>query len=324
MSMQASAEQQIRGQLEQLIKNSHEFGFTAYAVARTLPRLRKMAFDERAADATDSYRHKVKQMIVEVIGGTYLSDAVEYSSGSHAADNQHKLYMVPQTDEYAPFAFLAQAEAGQFKFDDIDEITGIIFELRHDNDTIWAYQHLWSIMVPNKKKSHLLTKVMHFENVDVVAEQKEPLLTIARKVDLLVACDTIITSNISLLQSSFGFQVFVRLEAVKAIARIRNSGIAKNPEKLQQYIDRRGGRYAKKMMRISDSAVLELSTEEIITRISAVERWRNSFQVEDHQIILKNFSQVEALIDLLDERYTRSDITSKEYDTDVKRIITPA
>lgn len=324
MSIQTSDEQQIRGQLEQLIKNPHEFGFTAYAVAKTLPRLRKIAFDEGTIDTTDGYRHKVKQMIVEVIGETYLSDSVEYSTGSRVADNQHKLYMVPQTDEYAPFAFLAQPEVGQFKFDDINEITGIIFELRYDNDTIWAYQHLWSIMVPNKKKSNLLTKVMHFENVDVVAEQKEPLLTIARKVDLIVASGMIITSNISLLQSSFGFQSFIRLEAAKAIARIRNNRITKNPEKLQQYIDRKGSRYAKKMMRISDSAVLELSAEEIITRISTVERWRDSFQVEDHQIILKNFSQVEALIDLMDERYTRSDITSREYDTDVKQIITSA
>lgn len=77
------------------------------------------------------------------------------------------------------------------------------------------------------------------------------------------------------------------------------------------------------MMRISDSAVLQLSPDEIIARINAVDRWRDFFQVEDRKIILKNFSQVEALIDLLDERYTRSDITSREYDTDVKRLIAP-
>lgn len=323
VSTQSADGQRIKDRLERLINDSHELGFTAYAVARTPPRLRKMAFEEGVAGTAGEFRHKLRKMIADVIGETYLSDDVEYSSGTHAADNQDKIYTIPQTGGYAPFAFLAQPETGKFKFDDIDEITGIIFELRRGDETAWAYQHLWSIMVPNKKKSHMLTKVMKIENVDIVAEQKEPLLTIARRVDLLLLCDTIVTSNIRLLQSSFGFREFVRFEAGRAVTRIRDSGIAKNPGKLQQYIDR-GGKYAKKMMRISDSAVLELSTQEIISRISTVERWRNSFQVEADQIVLNSYSQVEALIDLLDERYTRSDITSREYDTDVKRLITPA
>lgn len=324
MSIQISGETQIRDQLKQLIENPNEFGFNAYAIARICPHLRKMALDEGRIDASESYKHRVKQMIVAVIGETYLLDDAEYISGSHVGDNQHKFYMIPQTDGYAPFGFLEPPEIGQFKFEDINEITGIIFELRHDDYVIWAYQHLWSIMVPNKKRSHLLTRVMRLENVDVIAEQKEPLLTIARKVDLLVMHNTIVTSNISLLQSYFGFQKFIRIAAGKAIERITDSGIAKNPEKLRHYINRRGNTYAKKMMRISDSAVLQLSPEEIIERINAVDRWKSSFEVEDSKIVLKNFSQVEALIDLLDERYTRSDITSREYDTDVKRIITSA
>lgn len=324
MPIQMLGEQQIRDQLERLVREPHEFGFNAYAVARTEPYLRRMAFDEQRIDTAENYRHKVKQMVVEVIGEAYLSDDVEYSSGTYAGDNQQKFYMIPQTGEYAPFGFLVEPKTGRFRFDDIDEIIGIIFELHRGGETIWAYQHLWSIMVPNKKKSHLLTKVMRIENVDVVAEQKEPLLTIARKVDLVVIYGMIVTSNLGLMQSSFGFQSFIRLEAGRAIERITDSGITKNPEKLRQYVDRRGNKYAKKMMRISDSAVLQLPPDEIIAKINAVDRWRDSFHFEDHKIILKNFSQVEALIDLLDERYTRSDITSREYDTDVKRLITPA
>lgn len=324
MSVQISHETQIRDHLKQLMENPNEFGFNAYAMARICPRLRKMALDEGRIDTSESYKHRVKQMIVQVIGETYLSADAEYISGSHVGDNQHKFYMIPQADGYEPFGFLELPEASQFRFEDINDITGIIFEFRHDDHTIWAYQHLWSIMVPNKKRSHLLTRVMRLENVDVIAEQKEPLLTISRKVDLLVMCNTIVTSNISLLQSHFGFQEFIRIAAGKAVERITDSGITKNPEKLSHYINRRGNKYAKKMMRISNSAVLQLSPEEIIERINAVDRWKSSFEVEDCKIVLKNFSQVEALIDLLDERYTRSDITSREYDTDVKRIITSA
>ena len=39
--------------------------------------------------------------------------------------------------------------------------------------------------------------------------------------------------------------------------------------------------------------------------------------------VLNIYAHVELLIDLLDERYTRSDITDEEYDTDVKKVAEP-
>ena len=49
-------------------------------------------------------------------------------------------------------------------------------------------------------------------------------------------------------------------------------------------------------------------------------RWQDKFSVnaETKQIILNTYGEVESLIDLFDERYTRSDVTDIEYDTDVK------
>ena len=40
-------------------------------------------------------------------------------------------------------------------------------------------------------------------------------------------------------------------------------------------------------------------------------------------LVLDTYAQVEDLIDLLDERFTRSDITDTEYDTDVKQVAEP-
>ena len=42
-----------------------------------------------------------------------------------------------------------------------------------------------------------------------------------------------------------------------------------------------------------------------------------------NQIVLKTYAEVEDFIDLFDERFTRSDITDTEYDTDVKTIAKP-
>ena len=59
--------------------------------------------------------------------------------------------------------------------------------------------------------------------------------------------------------------------------------------------------------------------------ISVYTRWRGKFEVNeiDHTISLKNYGQVENLIDLLDERYTRSDVTDEEYDTSAKKWVEP-
>ena len=125
------------------------------------------------------------------------------------------------------------------------------------------------------------------------------------------------------MQASFGFQNFIRVMADRTIERIIQCGITKNPEKLTEYINRNKNKYARKMMRISNSVVLQLPSDTIIAKVNDVKRWRGLFDVEGQQIVLKNFTQVENLIDLLDERYTRSDITDKEYDTDVKHLATP-
>ncbi len=48
--------------------------------------------------------------------------------------------------------------------------------------------------------------------------------------------------------------------------------------------------------------------------------WKDKFEEnQEGLIVLNTYQQVEDLIDLLDERYTRSDVTNQEYDTDVKR-----
>lgn len=47
----------------------------------------------------------------------------------------------------------------------------------------------------------------------------------------------------------------------------------------------------------------------------------NYFQNTEANILANQ--QVENLIDLLDERYTRSDVTDEEYDTGAKKRITP-
>lgn len=72
------------------------------------------------------------------------------------------------------------------------------------------------------------------------------------------------------------------------------------------------------MMRITDSKVLKMEPEKLWENIHKSNRWNGKIREEEGKFVLNHYTDVEKLIDLLDERYTRSDITDIEYDTDVK------
>ena len=122
------------------------------------------------------------------------------------------------------------------------------------------------------------------------------------------------------------FQEYIHQAAEQAINSIGEKKLIANTEKLTEYIGRGKPKYAKKMMRLGASRVLSMDAAEVLTKIKTLARWKDKFHIDEdtHQIVLKTYAEVEAFIDLFEERYTRSDITDTEYDTDVKTVAEPA
>lgn len=241
-------------------------------------------------------------------------------------DNQNKFLIIPQSGDFVPFSFLNSTDTiSSFSADDLGNTSGLVFRLREGAQTIWCYQHLWSIMVPKRKKNSIMARLNGFENQTVFEEQTESLLTIARKVDILIINDFLITNNTSLLQNNFGFQTYIFQAAQQTVNSIASTNLLSNTDKLTEYISRGKPKYAKKMMRIATSKVLSLDASELLRKIQTVERWKGKFCIDEttNKIVITIYAEVERLIDLLDERYTRSDITDTEYDTDVKTVAQP-
>ena len=318
-----------KGVLSSFCQEADRCGFEAYLVTKESPRLRRIILQDNPADGKDeiSFKKQIKNMLLEVLAEKYVHPDVEYAPITSVADRQQKMYVIPQTEQdYSPFSFLSDAPQ-DFCDADLQDATGIAFAYRKQGVTLWLYQHLWAVLVPNKKKTHLMARIMHFENNIIFHEQKESLLTITKKIDLVVLDNNIITSNIPLMQKSFGFQDYIRATAERTITRVSERGFVSNPDKLSEYINRGNGqpKYAKKLMRIADSKVLLMTPGNLVERISSVERWRGRFVVNknNNTIELQTYVHVERFIDLLDERYTKSEITNTEYDTDVKKEASP-
>lgn len=316
-------EAEVKEILQEYYDNKDQCGFEAFVVSKVSPKLKRMSLSEKQNDEGDNFRKLLKNMFFEMIYEKYLFEGVEYADGHQLADNQNKNLIFEQNDCFFPFNFLSdENEMDEFIADDLSESTGLIFCLRKGVDKIWLYQHLWSIMIPNKKKTNLMARILHFENQLIFSEQKDTLLTIAKKIDMIIINDCLITKNITLLEKSFGFKDYIYQSANNAVSSIVATELVENIEKLTDYIGRGKPKYAKKMMRIDSSSVLSLSKDQLLEIINTLSRWKGKFKINErtNQITLKTYSEVETLIDLFDERYTRSDVTGTEYDTVVKSI----
>jgi len=319
-------EEQIRAKLKDYYDNSTQCGLEAFVAKKDSPKLKRMSLSEDLNEHGKNFRTILKEMFFNILGEHYLSQEAEYADGRQLADNQNKYLIFEQGETFQPFIYLNdENEIGEFTLEDLTDAFGLAFRLRKGENTIWLYQHLWSIMVPNKKKSNIMTRLMQFENQVVFSEQKESLLTIAKKVDVLILDNCLITCNTTLLQKYFGFQDYIYQSAHQTVQSIVQKNIVVNTEKLTEYISRGKTKYAKKMMRIGSSRVFNLTQEQLIAKINSLARWQGKFNFnqDTSQITLNTYSEVESLIDLFDERYTRSDVTDTEYDTDVKTVAPP-
>lgn len=316
-------EEEIRIKLQDYCDNANQCGFEAFIVKKDSPKLKRMSLSEEINEEGKNFRTILKDMFFEILKEKFLARESEYADGSQLADNQHKYLIFEQGDRFHPFTYLSDInEVSEFKSEDLIDASGLMFCVRKGTKKLWIYQHLWSVMVPNKMKTNPMARLMRFENQVVFAEQHESLLTIAKKIDILIMNNHLITGNISLLQRNFGFQDYIYQSAQQTVQSIVQKNLVENTEKLTEYISRGKSQYAKKMMRIGTSKVFDMTQEQIFNKVNTLPRWQGKFNFnqENNQIVLNTYSEVENLIDLFDERYTRSDVTDTEYDTDVKTV----
>lgn len=304
-----------------------EYAFEAFILMKGDRKLKKFVLYEGGPENRNNteinFKKKLQIAIADVIKGKFGSETVEYDLVENIADNQNKFYVVPQTDEYKPFGALAFSSTvtESYCVAEREAAEGIFFRYEREGMVLWAFQYFWPNAIPNRKGIgfHIIPQD------DVFVELRKPILAVTQKVDLLVMDNQIITNDIGLLQAHYDFQQYVRTTATHIVSEITTLDFVSNMDKVTEYISRSKLTYAKKMLRLKNSKVLTKTKEELYAKITTLPRWRGKFEINetDHTINLKNYGQVENLIDLLDERYTRSDVTDEEYDTSAKKWVEP-
>lgn len=144
---------EIKTILQNAIASPGNCGFEAYLIVKSEPKLKKINFFEGRAGGgnADNFRVKIKMMFFELLKDYFLHPDAQYTEAINVVDNQRKFYIIPQDEKYAPFSFL-DSTSGRYDSTDLENGTGLAFRIGFEEHAVWIYQHLWSILVPNKKK----------------------------------------------------------------------------------------------------------------------------------------------------------------------------
>lgn len=282
-------------------------------------------YDDSLAD-TPGFKDRIRDSISQTIKDVFLSDRDRYILPERLADEQDRIYIIPQDEEYEPFSYLKKSEheIGNFSINDRNDSDGVVFRFRRGMKVLWAYQKIYPAAVPNKKSQNFLLKCLKVNDSELFTEMRDPLFTITKKVDILIVDNMVVTENIKLMQKHFKLETFIVNSALKAAESIAAINLVANSDKLTEYVKRSNRKYARRMMRISDYHVKDLKPEILLSRIQSVKRWNGVFDInEENRIQLRTYNDVENLIDLFDERYTVSEVTGDEFDTDVKKLAEP-
>ena len=317
----------LKQRITESVRNilNSDFGFDIYIVMKDGdPLLKRFVLEEGNPDTADGFKTRICNSIKNTIEEKFLSEESLYADTCELANEQKRFYVIKQTEQYCPFDFLnvSEEQLENFRFMDKDNADAILFKFiiqrNGERKQLWAYQKIQPSSIPNRQKKHFQFIVKSQERPDVFKEMKDQMFMITRSVDLFLLNDEIITDQIEFMERHFGFEDFLRTSATDAVSEITTVQLVENENKLQEYVQRSNKRYAKRMLQIHKFPVASMDKQILIEKLNCLERWRNVFEIREDQIHLRNFKDVENLIDFFTERYTRSDVTGQEYDTSVK------
>lgn len=320
--------EQITTRIDEILRDG--CGFDVYiAMKEGIPKIKRFVLYEGRPGNGKSFKQRIQESITETIYGKFMTEESRYASEDALADEQDRIYVIAQEFGYAPFSFLAMPDEDirSFGLEDKENADAVLFKFSKYLDgrlaVLWAYQKIQPSAIPNKKRNHYQLRLRSCERPDVFEEMTDQLFMITQTVDLLVLDEEIITDNVKLMERHFGLDTFIRESAERAVDRIMSARLVNNMDKLLEYVRRSDRKYARKMMTIHNYPVSSMSGADLLSKLGTVERWQNVFAVQDGRIQLRNFTDVEHLVDLFTERYTKSEVTGQEYDTEVKKKAAP-
>ena len=260
--------------------------------------------------AVESLIEQIKDSVDKLLTEQIFSEEFDVDDSSKIEENRKIFYEIDQDENYKPFSFLNNIVSEDYKETDQPLLKGFIIKINLNTDHFWIYQHKYPVTLINKKTSiyALLNGQNRYEplTVDVVRFDN--------KMDLLIIDNCVFTKKINLLQSDFGFDKYIRIEADKELNRINNIGILSTTDTLKNMLSGSKLTTAKKLLNIKNSKAMSLSKEELYTSIKKHSYYKDKFQFNEgnHTLIINSQKDANLL---------HSELTGADYETNSKHAL---
>lgn len=267
---------------------------------------------------TDPLNERLSDLVRNVVMNNYYSDDIELDVADNISDNKNNcIYDIKMTDSYAPFSFIEEYYTTQEQYDQEDskELMGFLFRLNFNDTHFWAYQQVYP--VTNVKKKRCVLAVLSGDKI--YDELKYDIISIGSRIDLLIIDDHIFTGKIKLLQSKFGFEQYIRNEAMKTVNLIIQNGLVTDEKVLMSFFDKKKLTNAKKLMKAKNSPVFGIEKNDLLYRIVHHSRYRTMIKIENDEIKLSTQKDIGDFLKLLNDDIVKSELTQAEYDSVSKK-----
>lgn len=169
-------------------------------------------------------------------------------------------------------------------------------------------------------KNGVLTKVFYFvKDEEKFAKPEEGVLKFSFKIDFLRVGHDIIVYNVNCLEKNFKFDNILINNAKNKVEGIAALNFVENIGELETFAGDKSG--ARKVLSIrQNSPVLDLEFEQIKTFVKNHPYLKKRLKFNDDESMFRFHSQVSKIyfIDLLNDNYLTSDLTSIFYKTNAK------
>lgn len=278
------------------------------------PKLKKLLIDEEL-------RNQLIERLDKEIKNHYLSDEMEVDSCDNISDKRRVLYEFQQSEEYKPFAIIEEwrSVTEQYSEKDQDKLRGLLFRVNLNDEAIWLYQRMYNVSLVKRSKSILAT--IGKTNTYVLLDQD--VMRIDSRIDVLVIDNQFYSSNIGLLQRSFGFDTYVRSEAEKTIKLIDDLNFVSDTAKIMAFGGKESLTNAKKLLKAKSSPVLKMKKKELMKKLKEHPRYKDKIKIQDNKIVITSQKDAAEFIKMLNDDILRSELTGREYDSPSKHILEP-
>lgn len=268
----------------------------------------------------DELCSNIKSIINSVVEGKFLSEDCKVDIIDNISDDRKVFYEIVQNDDFCPFKIINNYKNVNdvYSEKEQDSLVGLLFRINLNDQEIWFYQHIYPVRMIKRSKS-----LYAMLNGNTYVTLDRDILKIDSRFDFLIINESIITSNIKLLQTSFGFDKYIRSEAEKTISIISELDIVSDTEKIFAFSDKQKLTNAKKLLKAKNSPVLNMKKDELINGLKKHPRYKDKFKFKDKKIVINSQKDVNELIKMLNDDIVRSELTNREYDSSTKYILEP-